>query len=263
MLVILLPGVIRSQEKNNSSNPLKPTIVHQSDGVKKKAVSNQKESDEVSIQEKRIKLIDKQIAELEKLKIGDSKISEVELLSIETTNFKTKNSQSLDKEVGDYLDLQLERKMLMKRYIELIDESSVENDSQKREKLFETASSVIAAYEEKQKEMSNIIGRMNYIKFEDNKVTIDLLLSNYNGELMYKKLVQKLCNEADFAMRMALEIREETSFELSNAAILGNYSNAEEKEIVALTKQNKAIEILEKTAAILFSNWSEGLAYAD
>lgn len=263
MLVLFLPLTVRSQEKNNPTDPLKPTIKHQNDGVKKKIEINQKSSVEISNQEKRMQLLDKQIAELEKLKVSDADISELELVSIETTNFKTKNSQSLVNEVNNYFELQIESRLLVKKYIELLNESKVEKSHLKKEKLFETAFAVFQAYEKKQIDISNIFGRINLVKFEENKATIKQLLFDYKGGLVYEDIARKLSNEADYAMRMAIEIREEANKHPSNAAVFGNFSNAEEKEIVALTKQNKAIEILEKTAAILFTNWMEGLAYTD
>jgi hypothetical protein len=263
ILILAFQGIVMGQEKSNPSQPLKPTIKHNEEGVKKEPKKIPAISAQVSNQEKRIQLIDKQIVELKKLKASDSNISELEVVSIETTNFKTKNSQSLIKEVNDYFDLQIESKLLVKTYLELIDESKLEKNYLKKEKLVETAIAVFEAFEVKQIDISNVFGRINQVKFEENKATIRLLLFDYKGGLVYEDIARKLSNEADFAMRMATEIREEANRQPSSAAVLGSYSNAEEKEIVALTKQNKAIEILEKTAFILFTNWTEGLAYTE
>lgn len=265
-LVLAFQGMVMSQEKinvqnTNASQPLKPISKVKHGEMKKEASSDQKKSTEFSTSEERIQMIDKQIAELEKLKSTFSASSEEEDLAIEVTNFKTINSQNTAKEIEEYFVLQTEADFLINVYLALLEDAASKNTLQKQKKMFEEAISVYKAYELKQIEMSNVFAQINYSKFKENKASIKLLLVDYNGGMVYERLVNKLIKESDFAMQMAMEIRGDADKQTNASARLANYINAEEKEIIALSKQNEVIDVLEKTSFINYINGNNNLVY--
>lgn len=265
-LVLAFQGMVMGQEKindqnTNASQPLKPISKVKHGEVKKETNKDQKNPTASLTSEERIQLIDKQIAELEKLKSGFSDSSEEEALAIEVTNFKTINSQNLAKHVDDYFVLQTEADFLINIYSALLEDAASKNTLQKQKKLFDDAVAVFKAYELKQIEMSNVFAQINYAKFRENKASIKLLLVDYNGGVVYEKLVNKLIKESDFAMQMAMEIREGADKQSNNSARLANCTNAEEKEIIALSKQNEAIDVLERTSFINYINGNNDLVY--
>lgn len=67
----------------------------------------------------------------------------------------------------------------------------------------------------------------------------------------------KLIDEANVAFTQAQKIRQEANTNPNNAAKLGGYSNAEEKENEALLKQKKAINLLNKENSIVAINNSD------
>lgn len=274
MLALFFPGIMKSQEKTPKETKatqsiLKPTNkVNYDNDTKKESkvkpevvVSNPENPSGNS--EQRIRLIDKQIAELEKLKAGLTEEPAMDMVVAEGKVLKTMNSQSLVVRVDEYFDLMGEAIVLQKKHESLVNEAAISKTGTQKAKLVKEAETVYKVYELKQIDMSNVLAQINYTKFKDNKITIKTLLLDYNGGAVYEKLVNKLSDEADFAMRMAVEIREEADAQVNNSVRLANYSNAEEKEVVALTKQDEAIEILERTSFMLFTNWSEGLAFTE
>lgn len=263
-LVLAFQVKVIAQEKvskDNATQSLKPISKIKHGEVKKETKSDQKKPEVASTSEERIQLIDKQILELEKLKSGFSDSSEEEVLAMEVTNFKTVNSQGLVKQVDEYFKLQNEADFLINVYLSLLEDASSKRSLQKQNKMFEEAISVFKAYELKQIDMSNVFAQINYAKFRENKATIQLLLNDYNGGVVFEKIVNKLVGEADYALRMAMEIREDADKQLNNSARLAIYTNAEEKEIIALSKQYEAIDVLERTSFIYYINWNEELAY--
>lgn len=255
-------------QENNNGNPTQPlksiSKVKHGD-LKKEVKDNQKvapKPEDVGVNsDKKIQMLDKQIAELEKLKSGISEASEEETLNILTTRFKTSNSQKLVKEIDEYFALQSEADFLINIYSALIEEAGSKNKLEQQQKLFEHAEAVFKAYELKQINMSNVFAQINYAKFRENKATIQLLLVDYEGGPFFEKLVNTLVDEAEYALRMAMEIRVDADKQLNNSARLACYSNAEEKESVALSKQSEAIDVLERTSFVNYINQNEDLVY--
>lgn len=269
ILTFCIPGMLNGQVQPKkevdakSKNTLTPTTKVSYD-VKKENKRNSKSPVVNSPSEKmpivntnvneRIDLIDRQIAELEKLKSGLKEVN-----SSSKGVYSTSVKSQLIVKIDEFFEVLDEANALDKKYASLRKKALLDKENGKTSSMKE-ANEVYRVYEIKQIEVSNILAQINYTKFNENKVTINTLLFDYKGGAIVIKLVNKLTDEADYAMRMAVEIREEANAQPNNSARLGNYSNAEEKEVIALNKQGEAITILEKTAFINFFNVANDLA---
>lgn len=99
----------------------------------------------------------------------------------------------------------------------------------------------------KQLEACEISGQLSLEQFNHNKISIKILITNYSGQKSTLIYSYTLILESEKDMKLAGELREEAYAQASLASRLGNMSNAEEKELMALSKQNKVIENLTKT----------------
>lgn len=98
----------------------------------------------------------------------------------------------------------------------------------------------------KQIEASEIFGTISQVKFISNKETINKLLLNANLEENKKTKTRALIVSSEKNMQVAKSLREESYLTPNLVARLGNMSNAEEKEILALGEQSQAIHLLWK-----------------
>lgn len=263
MLIIGLPGMLDaqvSQSQKDNGSILSPTNKISYDkesrrNPKSQVVSNVNDkTPEVS---EKVNLIDKQIAELLKLRSGLTNEGSSSFANVKSGNAA---KDLLIVQIDEYFDKKIESEELNRKYTALRKEANQKNEPEKI-KLLKKANDVYSAYEIKEIALSNMLSQINYAKFSENKTTIKTLLIEYKGGAIYVKMVNKLTDEADYAMRMAIEIKEEANAQPNNSAKLGNYSNAEEKEVVALAKQGEAINILEKTAFVNMKTLGEGLAF--
>ncbi len=99
---------------------------------------------------------------------------------------------------------------------------------------------------QKQIEASEIFGTISQVKFNSNKETIQKLLVTVKLEESKMNQTNQLITSAEKNMQLAKELREESYALTGLTARLGNMSNAEEKEVMALGEQSKAIDILWK-----------------
>ncbi len=82
-------------------------------------------------------------------------------------------------------------------------------------------------------------------QFNTNKFIILTLLDQVRNQSSIITQVKIFCKEANRCMQQALEIREEAKAQLYPAATLGEMSNAEEKEVLAITLQGNCLNLLE------------------
>lgn len=218
-----------------------------------------------------INQIDNQIAELQRLKLSlDNEISKYTTTEVQTRftantsspSVKGNNAPSPDmvEQIDSYFELQNETEDLNAKYTQLICFAKTKSIIE-REKLLAEANTIYKLYEIKRIEFSESTAHINYSKFIENKMTISTLLETYHGGIIVPKMVNQLSDEAEISIRMAKEMREEANAQPNNSAKLGTYSNAEEKETIALNKQGEAITMLEKTAHINFLNTTTGLTF--
>jgi hypothetical protein len=91
--------------------------------------------------------------------------------------------------------------------------------------------------------------KANQETYTTNKKEIGDLLAKSNLNLVAGKEIQNLVSEAAINMRRGSEMRQEAYAMPTTGAKLGSLSNANEKEIIAIGEQNKAIHIVKSYAA--------------
>lgn len=79
----------------------------------------------------------------------------------------------------------------------------------------------------------------------ENKTFIALLIEGIADDALTRK-ARLLSEEADYNFRLGKEMREEANAQLTKAACLGEMSNAEEKELLALSQQQQSVSELKK-----------------
>ncbi|MBL7931330.1 MAG: hypothetical protein JNL60_05495, partial [Bacteroidia bacterium] len=99
---------------------------------------------------------------------------------------------------------------------------------------------------QKQIEASEIYGTINQVKFNSNKETINKLIVSPELDDSKKSQSRVLISSSESNMQKAKELREESYRAANLSGRLGIMSNAEEKELMALSEQSKAIDILFK-----------------
>lgn len=115
-----------------------------------------------------------------------------------------------------------------------------------RNALLEQASSLEKQAEEKQIQASEVSAQTAIAKSEINKENFNALIKAGKSDESSADEAKQLMEEADQALKQSKAIREEANAISNNAAKIGNLSNAEEKEQIAVNKQNEAIAILQK-----------------
>lgn len=143
------------------------------------------------------------------------------------------------------LKQQAEELSLKSKYLR---EAAVNNTGLTKTELVEEANALY-----KQAEMMFITalelsGVKNKETYTLNKAALNQLLEKNDISATAGKQIQSLINDAEMNMRFAYEMREEANAMPTNAAKLGSLSNADEKETLALSEQNQALNILKSFA---------------
>ncbi len=100
--------------------------------------------------------------------------------------------------------------------------------------------------EEKQIQASELSAKITQDKYDVNKENVQSFLDAKKSDEGTMSQAKALMDEADQAIKQARAIREEANAIKNNAAKIGNLGNAEEKELIALNKQNEALNLLKK-----------------
>ncbi|MDP3556954.1 MAG: hypothetical protein Q8T03_06230 [Bacteroidota bacterium] len=98
----------------------------------------------------------------------------------------------------------------------------------------------------KQIEISEFIATQTYQKLDQNRNYINVLLKTIKGDDYTTNLASNLNSEAEKFIRMAKEMREEANAQPNIISKLGNLTNAEDQEVVALNKQQQVFDIIER-----------------
>lgn len=120
---------------------------------------------------------------------------------------------------------------------------------EEKNKLIKSANELRAQAELKQIQASEIAGKLNLEKFNNNKVIFVVLIKKVSANESVVEEAKIINTEAEYSMKLAKEMREEAYAMHNNAAKLGTMSNAEEKETEALNKQDEAINKIKKYTA--------------
>ena len=98
----------------------------------------------------------------------------------------------------------------------------------------------------KQIEISELLAKQTYQKLYQNRNYIRLLMKTIKDDEYTTNLANNLNSEAEKFIRMAKEMREEANAQPNNASKLGNLTNAEDEEVLALNKQQQVFDIIER-----------------
>jgi hypothetical protein len=98
----------------------------------------------------------------------------------------------------------------------------------------------------KQIEISELLAKQTYQKLYQNRNYIGLLMKTIKDDEYTTNLANSLNSEAEKFIRMAKEMREEANAQPNNASKLGNLTNAEDEEVLALNKQQQVFDIIER-----------------
>ena len=98
----------------------------------------------------------------------------------------------------------------------------------------------------KQIEISELLAKDTYQKLYQNRNYISVLLKTIKDDDYTTNLAVNLNSEAEKCIRMAKEMREEAYSQATNIAKLGNMTNAEDEEVIALNKQQQVFDIIER-----------------
>ena len=98
----------------------------------------------------------------------------------------------------------------------------------------------------KQIEASEIFGTISQVKFNSNKESIQKLIVSEKPDESRLNRTRELVSSAEKNMQLAKELREESYLRPNLSARLGVMTNAEEKEVLALGEQGRAIDLLWK-----------------
>jgi hypothetical protein len=113
--------------------------------------------------------------------------------------------------------------------------------------LLQQASMLERQSEEKQIQASESLAKQTLAKTDVNKENINTLINAGKSDQATIAKAKQLLEESDQAIKQSKAIREEANAMNNNAAKIGSYGNAEEKEAIALNKQNEAIALLQKS----------------
>lgn len=114
-------------------------------------------------------------------------------------------------------------------------------------KLLSEADALDKQAEQKQIEASELSSKISLSKFDVNKENAQTLFNTNKTDEGTVSQAKALMDEADQAIKQAKAIREEANATSNTSAKIGNLGNAEEKELIALNKQNQALDLLKKS----------------
>jgi hypothetical protein len=262
VLAIAVQVTANGQTKTNSSipanNSLLPVVKHQSIPVAdhdktlaadEQVVTTRTENATQMIKafKNRIGDINKQIIELEALKsqvneeINDFFVQKTSVAAADALGITTIISRE-----ELVLGFQQQAEELYKQSAAFRKQAVSQNGTSKKESL-STASLLEAQAIGKQIEASILSGKISQEKFNENNDHIALLMRDYYGKRSKLEMAGDLVFDANRSMRLAIEMREEANTYPGPASRLGAMQNAEEKEFMALSKQNEILNMFSST----------------
>lgn len=132
-----------------------------------------------------------------------------------------------------------------KEYLQLLEQANTLKVNAKQ--LRDEAISIEQQSIVKQIEASELSAQISFHKFELNRgIILDVFPQIPQNTITYTKAYHSYAESERF-MKIAKEMREEGNAQLTIQAKYGDYSNAEEKEELALTKQQEALDLIAKT----------------
>ncbi|MES2567274.1 MAG: hypothetical protein V4565_10430 [Bacteroidota bacterium] len=140
---------------------------------------------------------------------------------------------------------------LMKTVLEL-KEAAMNAAPNEQKILLNEAKDLEETYLTSQVKSSNLYAKTIYQKFSDNKALILTFLDQVRRHKELVETVALMCREAERLLKSSEELREEANAQYYLAAKLGAFSNAEEKETLAITKQEDTLSFLKTHSDISY-----------
>lgn len=128
--------------------------------------------------------------------------------------------------------------------VKFLREEAAKKSGIEKDALLKQANIISKQAETNQIKASEIAGKTNREQFKINKENLNAILAIDNGGEYATKQAKELMFDAIQNFRLAQEMREEAYAMPTGASKLGTMINAEEKEGLAISQQNKAIELL-------------------
>lgn len=186
---------------------------------------------------------------------ADAKINEAaaqqkklkEIINSATEQVKNTSPSNTNSGNNPYIDLNKEAEDLSMKAVDLRKEAGTKTGSEKEELIAKAVENEKKA-DDKHLEAALILQSDNKSIFETNTENLNSLKQLNKASETDLNEVSRLTEEANIAFKQAASIREEGNSQTNIAAKLGNYSNAEEKEAEALSKQEQALFIMKKTS---------------
>jgi len=153
-------------------------------------------------------------------------------------------------EATDGLTELMNQAIIIKTTYEALRASAVQKTGNEKIAVLNEALEMEQEYVAKQIELCLLRYKRTEKTFYENKQFIDLLITGIGDEAISQK-ARQLIAEAEYNFRLAKEMREEANAQFTQSARLGEMSNAEEKELIALSKQQLTVSELKKTGKTL------------
>jgi hypothetical protein len=175
----------------------------------------------------------------------DNQITQIRKTLISNESAVVNVTYSIKSNSINLLDLVKEAKELNNTSQTFKDAAKTKNGDEKKELLNE-ALFFEKQFVIKQIEISEILAKQTYQKLYQNRNYIGLLMKTIINDEYTTNLANNLNSEAEKFIRMAKEMREEANAQPNNVSKLGNLTNAEDEEVVALNKQQQVFDIIER-----------------
>ncbi len=159
------------------------------------------------------------------------------------------NTQKLNHSDLDRLNDLLNKSSVLKTDYDKLKKAASYRQGDDKMKMTAAANKLYKKFEAVQIEISELSAKIAYQKFDLNKISIlGLMKVDVKDEATMDNIdhALSLLKDAEIARTTAIDMREEAYAQTNSSAKLGSMGNAEEKEQIALDKQNEAIALLEK-----------------
>lgn len=218
----------------DDANKLKASLNNPAEGGLT-AFANYKNNDAINLKAKALDKLNTALAEDTKL---GAQLDNVVQLAAAGNNSGAPSTTNLSAEADQ----------LNNEAADLRKKSSASSGTEK-ENLLNQAKALEAQAVSKKIEASAVQKNENDQVFNANSQSIDELIKLTKGKTIAERnQVEALIEEAKLARKKATDLRLEAAASPNDAARLGGYNNAEEKEAEAIARQQKAIDLLRKYA---------------
>jgi len=175
----------------------------------------------------------------------DNQITQVRKTLINTESSIVNVTYSMKANTIDFLDLLKQAKELNATTQAFKNAAKSKHGDVKRELTIE-ALFFEKQFVLKQIEISELLAKETYQKLYLNRNYINVLIKTIKNDDYTSNLALTLNSDAEKFIKMAKEMREEANAQPNHVSKLGNITNAEDQEELALNKQQQVFDIIER-----------------